>query len=364
MEDLSKTPTTLSLQEWKEAAEQLYAGNYPGVDKKVKFGEAKQYLGIPNFDGDLRTPTSAGKGKVNLKKAATRAAAKARQATKRTGSIQKQTVGEDVYGKGVVTPKGSGLEEHHKRVVSVYEPFFEGLNEKETKELAQWFVDEKFPLGNVKENLEALTKPEHGQIHNWMKQNFIQSETNKPLMSFKGMSLNERFPAVVMYLENVQPAVDEQLQAIISKRPNNPLAQTAVTSSIFQKAQKLAPTAARVGAIAGAAAPILDVGGAIASTSESITSQDVPTKVASGIEAAGGYLGAASAFAPVLAPAAVGVSAVGALAKRRSDQLKQTANISRLYGAALAETPQIIPTQPEKELTEYQQRRKARTGRY
>ena len=122
--------------------------------------------------------------------------------------------------------------------------------------------------------------------------------------------------------------------------------------------------AARVGAIAGAAAPIFDVGGAIASTSESITSQDVPTKVASGIEAAGGYLGAASAFAPVLAPAAVGVSAVGALAKRRADQLKQTAATPRLYGAALSETPQIIPTQPEKELTEYQQRRKARTGRY
>jgi len=271
MEDLSKTPTTLSLQEWKEAAEQLYAGNYPGVDKQVKFGEAKQYLGIPNFDGDLRTPTNAGKGKVSLKKAGTRAAAKARQAAKRTESIQKQTVGEDVYGKGVVTPKGSGLEEHHKRVVSVYEPFFEGLNEKETKELAQWFVDEKFPLGNVKENLEALTKPEHGQIHNWMKQNFIQSETNKPLMSFKGMSLNERFPAVLMYLENVQPAVDEQLQAIISKRPNNPLAQTAVTSSIFQKAQQMAPTVSKVGKLL----PAVSAGVAIVGAGEAFAAGNV-----------------------------------------------------------------------------------------
>ena len=320
MEDLSKTPTTLSLQEWKEAAEQLYAGNYPGVDKKVKFGEAKQYLGIPNFDGDLRTPTSAGKGKVNLKKAATRAAAKARQATKRTESIQKQTVGEDVYGKGVVTPKGSGLEEHHKRVVSVYEPFFEGLNEKETKELAQWFVDEKFPLGNVKENLEALTKPEHGQIHNWMKQNFIQSETGKPLMSLKGMSLNERFPAVVMYLENVQPAVDEQLQAIISKRPTNPLAQTAVTSSIFQKAQQVTSDlkslrrTATAAAVGGAALPAFL--GTAASASELATRKAIQAQTNSPIDKlqtgiAGASLAADTAsYVPILSVPA-GIASAG-----------------------------------------------------
>jgi len=197
-----------------------------------------------------------------------------------------------------------------------------------------------------------------------MKQNYIQSETGKPLMSFKGYTLNERFAPIIQYLEQVQPAVDEQLQSIISKRPSNPLAQTAVSSSILQKAQQIAPAAARVGAVAGAVAPFLDVGGAIASTAESVASQDRPTKVAAGIEAAGGYLGAASAVAPMLAPAAVGLSAVGALARRRADQLKQTATASRLYGAALAEPPQIVPTQPQEQLTEYQQRRKARTGRY
>jgi len=256
MEDLSKTPTTLSLQEWKKAAEELYAGNYPGVDDKVPFGKAKQYLGVPDFDGDLRTPTSAGGGKVNMKKAATRAEAKKRQAGKRSASAEQQTVGEDVYGKNIVTPKGSDLQEHHKRVISVYEPFFEGLNEKETKELAQWFVDEGFPLGNVKENLEGLTIPEHEDIHKWLKQNYIQSETGKPLMSFKGMSLNERLPAALMYLENVQPAVDEQLQSIISKRPGNSLAQTAVSSSILQKAQQIKPGFKKV----AGALPVLGTG--------------------------------------------------------------------------------------------------------
>jgi hypothetical protein len=168
-----------------------------------------------------------------------------------------------------------------------------------------------------------------------------------------------------MYLENVQPAVDEQLQAIISKRPTNPLAQNAVTSAIFQKAQKMAPTVAKVSAVAGAVAPpILDAAGAIASTAESVTSRNKPTKVAAGIEAVGSYLGLASAVNPALIPVAAGVGAVGALAKRRADQLRQTANISRLYGAALEEPPKIVPTQPQEQLTEYQQRRKARTGRY
>jgi len=361
MEDLSKTPTTLSLQEWKEAAEQLYAGNYPGVDKKVKFGEAKQYLGIPNFDGDLRTPTSAGKGKVNLKKAATRAAAKARQAKKRSFFDQTSTEQAAVESKR--------LSDEVARINREAEMF--GLEPSQIEHLADQRDIEGFSGAGGDPSNKYIVPQSDAFAKNRIKE-ILKDEyavTLNPATESIRAVPKEFFdpnanPATLPGIDFDPDKVDEQLKAIISKRPNNPLAQTAVTSSIFQKAQKLAPTAARVGAIAGAAAPILDVGGAIASTSESITSQDVPTKVASGIEAAGGYLGAASAFAPVLAPAAVGVSAVGALAKRRADQLKQTANISRLYGAALAETPQIIPTQPEKELTEYQQRRKARTGRY
>lgn len=131
----------------------------------------------------------------------------------RTANEIMQRSGKDVYGKGIVTPKGSGLEEHHKRVISVYQPFFEGLTNKEKRELAEWFVDEGAPLGNVEQNLTALTKTEHKAIHDWMKDNYIQA-TGKPLLSFKDVPLNERLPAAVMFLENVQPAVDEQLSLI------------------------------------------------------------------------------------------------------------------------------------------------------
>jgi hypothetical protein len=131
----------------------------------------------------------------------------------RTANEIMQRAGTDAYGKGIVAAKGSGLEEHHKRVISVYQPFFEGLNNREKKELAQWFVDEGAPLGNVEQNLVALNKAEHKGIHDWMKTNFIQS-TGKPLLNFKDVPLNERLPAALMFLENVQPAIDEQLSLI------------------------------------------------------------------------------------------------------------------------------------------------------
>ena len=131
----------------------------------------------------------------------------------RQARIATQTAGEDVYGKGVVAAKGSKLQEHHKRVVSIYAPFFEGLNEKETKELARWFVNEGAPLGNVKENLEALSKQEHTAIHNWMKDNLMQVDP-KEFPSFKNYSLNERFPAALTFLEQIQPAAEEQIDKL------------------------------------------------------------------------------------------------------------------------------------------------------
>jgi len=150
----------------------------------------------------------------------------------REARIATQTAGEDVYGKGVVAAKGSKLQEHHKRVVAIYAPFFEGLNDKETKELAQWFVDEGAPLGNVKENLEALSKQEHKAIHDWMKDNLMQVDP-KDFPSFKNYSLNERFPAALTFLEQIQPAAEEQIDKL-----------------------KLLRKSAKGLAIAGAAAPL------------------------------------------------------------------------------------------------------------
>jgi hypothetical protein len=212
----------------------------------------------------------------------------------RTANEIMQRAGADAYGKGIVAPKGSGLEEHHKRVISVYQPFFEGLNNKEKRELAQWFVDEGAPLGNAEQNLTALTKTEHKAIHDWMKENYIQA-TGKPLLSFKDVPLNERLPAAVMFLENVQPAIDEQL-------------------SLIQKGGTVKFKPSGLGAALGAlpvAGAIFDVGDVKAGAEGYMQEDQTPMQqFGSGLQAISGATGLAAMVPTPASPALGAVSAV------------------------------------------------------
>lgn len=198
----------LSWEEWQRRANADYVKGEFGVQQMISS------WGYPEGMSAETHKIEFDKGKAKRKDRAGRREQRARATVKRQEATVTQTVGQDVYGKGVVTPKGSGLQEHHKRIVNVYAPFFEGLNPKETKELAQWFVDEGFPLGNVKENLEAAKEIEHEAIHTWARDNFIEPRTGKPLLNFKNYTLNERLAPALFFLEQVQPAVDEKLAEI------------------------------------------------------------------------------------------------------------------------------------------------------
>lgn len=134
-----------------------------------------------------------------------------------------------------------GLEAHHKRMVKMYAPFYEGLNEKQAKELTQWFVDEGIPLGDAKANLKNLTPKVHKEIHNWMQENNIQVSPDKTgkgnfvtqtkgkhkgklmvkgsaesgvkavMPSFKDFPLNARFAAINDWVKYVQDPIDSKL---------------------------------------------------------------------------------------------------------------------------------------------------------
>lgn len=208
-------PTDYSFFDWRKEANRLY------IEEGLNKDQIQEKIGYP-VDKKGNPIKTTNKGSATKPNFDVRTGSRSSQASRRAAAATIQTVGEDVYNKGVVAPAGSKLEEHHKRVIGIYKPFFEGLNPKETKELAQWFVDEGVPLGNVKGNLEALTKQEHEAIHTWMKENKMQV-SNKEFPSFKNMSLNERFPAVLTYLENIQPAADEQLSAIKQAASTNKL---------------------------------------------------------------------------------------------------------------------------------------------
>ena len=223
-----------------------------------------------------------------------------------------QRAGTDVYGKGIIAAKGSGLEEHHKRVISVYQPFFEGLNNKEKKELAQWFVDEGAPLGNVEQNLTALTKTEHKAIHDWMKTNLIQP-TGKPLLNFKDVPLNERLPAALMFLENVQPAVDEQL-------------------SLIQKGGTVKFKAA------GSALPLVGLGAGVLSAGQAFAAGDPREAVARLLETGAGEVPVAG---DIVQPEAVAGGTFEDVERRtaeglRAKELQQRAAEARQHGGKLS----------------------------
>jgi len=133
-----------------------------------------------------------------------------------------------------------GLEGHHMRAVKQYAPFYKGLNDKEARELTQWFVDEGVPLGNVKENIDDLSPKVHKQIHTWAKENNVQvfqDKTGKGNFSIgkdgdlrvKGspntavkavmpdmssVPLNARYAAIANYLEYVQGPMDTKLSEL------------------------------------------------------------------------------------------------------------------------------------------------------
>jgi hypothetical protein len=255
MEDLSKTPTTLSLQEWKKAAEQLYAGNYPGVDKKVKFGEAKQYLGIPNFDGDLRTPTNAGQGKVNLKKATTRAAAKTRQAKKRSFFDQTSTEEAVIESKRLADEVARINKEAE---MFGFEPFqiehladqrdIEGFSGAGGDPSNKLIVSQ--PVAFAKNRIKEILKDEYAVT--------INAATDSIRAIPKKFFDPNADPATLPGIDFDIDKVDEQLEAIISKRPNNPLSKLVkVNGSIRFQAGSTLP-------LLGLAATTLSAGQAFA----------------------------------------------------------------------------------------------------
>ena len=163
--------------------------------------------------------------------------------TARANAIKMQT-SPNVEKFNPKTDAVKGLEAHHKRMVKMYAPFYEGLNAKQAKELTQWFVDEGVPLGDAKSNLKNLTPKVHKEIHNWMQENNIQVSPDKTgkgnfvtqtkgkdkgkllirgsadsgvkavMPSFKDFPLNARFPAIADWLKYVQDPINSKLSEL------------------------------------------------------------------------------------------------------------------------------------------------------
>lgn len=157
-----------------------------------------------------------------------------------------------------------GMEGHHRRFRELYEPFYEGydINSPEARELTEFFVESHTPLGDAKSNLEDIYKDIHRQgpesLHSRAIAEQIQVTPGKPgesnfsydsegnvlrvkggavpqdqiifdkqgkykglksptkeafgssrFPNFKNADMNNRKAAAIVFMNNVQPRVDE-----------------------------------------------------------------------------------------------------------------------------------------------------------
>ena len=137
-------------------------------------------------------------------------------------------------------PVEEGKEAHHRRVLTVFQPFFEGLSKKEQQKLATWMVERGYGTGNIAENFTMLYKGQHqAGIHKWLRDNKVEVEAGDEdwtnferdsvtgeIVDFKYNKHGEqvakfpnfqhlrtaksRLPALQLYLDHVQPAIEEE----------------------------------------------------------------------------------------------------------------------------------------------------------
>tara|TARA_R100001463_G_scaffold22061_2_gene52989 strand:+ start:202 stop:1731 length:1530 start_codon:yes stop_codon:yes gene_type:complete len=150
------------------------------------------------------------------------------------------------YGAGKRAGLIKGMEDHHIRSRTIFEPFFQGLSDADAEELAEWFVQNESPLGNVLENLEGVDADLHqyrpGSIHQTLRYHNLEPAPNPDGVSniivgkdgkinvkggadtntierisnararapsFKGMSLDERKEAARIWLQyNEEPMLN------------------------------------------------------------------------------------------------------------------------------------------------------------
>lgn len=199
-------------------------------------------------------------------------------------------------------------------------------------------VHQEMPRANIDQaGLDALGIPK-----NWY-EDFYEFVMRDPDLNRSGVSMGsglgramtdaEAMRVTSGYANPVQLAaqVDKQTQLAaqgVSLKDVNPNITkagpvTEVRAPSFPEYSKgkapkglMKPLAAAAGLLPGVGA-ILDVGDVSAGTQQVIGSQSKPQQVVGGLRAASGALGLASLAAPVLAPAALAISSVSALADRR-----------------------------------------------
>ena len=123
---------------------------------------------------------------------------------------------------------------HHIRVLQMYSPFFENLNDVDVAELAK-FAAKRFPLGDVKANIALLDEDFHKQLHNFMieKGYQVRSGVAKGTPDL-GNTLESRKAALKHFFDNVQEPIEQELSKVkwAQQDKYNPLSNEEVLNQL------------------------------------------------------------------------------------------------------------------------------------
>ena len=131
-----------------------------------------------------------------------------KDANVRKSSLKQQTLGDT---KLADTPTPKGFNDHHMRPRGVIQPFFEGLNEADSRELSRYASEELLmPVGDHPANNARIPDAIHDQHHAFARAN-PGLERGIDMNRFKDFDLDQRKAALKLYKEQIQPALDEDL---------------------------------------------------------------------------------------------------------------------------------------------------------
>ena len=123
---------------------------------------------------------------------------------------------------------------HHVRMLQMYSPFFENLNDVDIAELAK-FAAKRFPLGDVKANIALLDEDFHNQLHNFMREKGYQlrSGVAKGTPDL-GDTLESRKAALTHFFDNVQEPIEQELSRVRwdQQAKYNPLSDEEVLNQL------------------------------------------------------------------------------------------------------------------------------------
>ena len=113
-------------------------------------------------------------------------------------------------------PKVSGFDQHHKRMIMLYRPLYEGLSDADALELSKYAAAQGMPLGDVEDNYELLSTGrggQHDQLHRYMEQ---QGMRPRDMPDFSKADLDNRKKAFdVLYKDFIQADIDKKSSLLL-----------------------------------------------------------------------------------------------------------------------------------------------------